>query len=212
MSTLKPVLRFLVITLVAYLILIFPWPGVHDGYRAAFMTMVHGIYGHIGENGSVRCEAVAITATADVDLYLGKRMPEAGNRIGEAPVTINSRNLGYAPFVFFVSLILATPIPWSRKWRSVVWGLVLLSLFVVFRVGLLIAFWFGAPTEIQLYDTGAFQGLLAKSYEFLVISPGGTFVVTALIWAVVTWRAKDIQTILAKVLPESATPDGRYQS
>lgn len=204
MSPLKPVLRFLVIMLVVYNIFIWPWPGVHHSYRAVFMTMVHGIFGSIGEEGTVVCEPIKMTATQDVDLYLG-------NRVGEAPVAINSRNLGYAPFAFFASLIVATPLPWTRKWRAAVWGVILLGLFVVFRIGLLIAYWFGAPTPIRLYDPGAFEGLIAKSHEFLVVSPGGTFIVTALIWAVVTWRAEDIQAMLAKVLPESATPDEPYQ-
>lgn len=115
-------------------------------------------------------------------------------------MAVSTANLGYAPIAFLIALVVATPIPWRRKWQSLVWGLILVEAFVVIRSGLLIAYWFGSPGEIRLYTPGAVSGwIIATAYEFLTHAPGASFLAPTLIWAAVTWRADDVRRLLDNV-------------
>ena len=200
MNVLKPIIRFCAITLFVYVLLVIRWPGVREAYRSVFMTTIQGVYAHFGAEGTVSCKPRDIKAKDDVDLYLG-------NLAGEAPVAVSSGTLGYAPLVFFAGLIVATPIPWRRRWRPAFWGFVFVNLFVILRTGIYLFYWFSTPSPVRLYTPGPFlRRLIDVAYEFLALSPGGTFIVTAIIWAAVTWRAEDVQTVLSTVRRDDSQP------
>ena len=164
---------FLVAVAVYAAIVLFPWSGPREAYRSLFTGSIHGVYGRIGSEGLVRCENLDIDALDDVNIYLGKRI---GRDIGEVPVAVSTARLGYAPLAFLIALVVATPIPWRRKWRSLAWGLLLVEAFVVFRSGLLIAYWFGSPSDVRIYTPGAVSGwIIGTSYELLAFAPGASF-------------------------------------
>lgn len=198
MHPLRTVGLFFLVALAVYSgIVLCPWSGPREGYRSVFIATIHGVYGRFGSEGLVQCEKLDIDAVDDVNLFLGKRM---GTRIGEIPVAVSTSRLGYAPIAFLIALVVATPIPWRRKWRSLAWGLVLVEAFVVIRSGLLIAYWFGSPGPIRLYTPGAVSGwIIATAYEFLALAPGASFLVPTLVWAAVSWRADDIRRLLETV-------------
>ena len=194
MHPLRTVGLFFLVALVVYFgIVLFPWSGPRDGYRSVFIATIHGVYGQFGAEGRVYCEKRDIDAIEDLDLFLG-------NRIGEIPVAVSTARLGYAPLAFLTALVVATPIPWRRKWGSLVWGLVLVEAFVVIRSGLLIAYWFGSPGPVRLYTPGVVSGwIIATAYEFLALAPGASFLVPTLVWAAVSWRADDVRRMLENV-------------
>lgn len=198
MHPLRTVGLFFLVALAVYTgIVLFPWSGPREGYRSVFIATIHGIYGRIGSEGVVRCENLDINAANDVNIFLGKRI---GARIGENPVGVSSAKLGYAPIAFLIALVVATPIPWRRKWRSLVWGLVLVEAFVVIRLGLWFAYWYGHPGQVRLYTPGAVSGwIIATAYEFLTHAPGASFLAPTIVWAAVTWRADDVRRMLENV-------------
>ena len=198
MQALKTVSLFFLVALVVYsAIVLIPWSGPREGYRSVFIATIHGVYGRFGAEGLVRCENRDIDAIEDVNIYLGKRI---GTRIGEVPVAVSTARLGYAPLAFLIALVVATPIPWRRKWRSLVWGLILVEAFVVIRSGLLIAYWFGSPGPVRIYTPGVVSGwIIGRAYEFLAQAPGASFLVPTLVWAAVSWRADDVRRMLNNV-------------
>lgn len=205
MRALRTVSLFFLVALVVYsAIVLFPWSGPRRGYRAVFIATIHGVYGRFGSQGLVRCEKRDIDAVDDVNIYLGKRI---GKRIGETPVAVSTARLGYAPLAFLVALVVATPVSWGRKWRSLAWGLVFVETFVVLRSGLLIAYWFGSPGEVRIYTPGEFSGwIIATAYELLAHAPGASFLIPTLVWVAVSWRADDVRKLLENVrFPKSAS-------
>ena len=195
MHHLRSVLVFFLVAVAVYAaIVLFPWSGPREAYRSLFTGSIHGVYGRFGSDGLVRCEKLDIDAMEDVTIYLGKRI---GTRIGEVPVAVSTARLGYAPLAFLIALVVATPIPWRRKWRSLAWGLVLVEAFVVFRSGLLIVYWYGSPGPVRIYTPGAVSGwIIGTSYELLALAPGASFLVPTLIWAAVSWRTEDVRRLL----------------
>ena len=207
MHQLRSVLVFFLVAVAVYAaIVLFPWSGPREAYRSLFIGSIHGVYGRFGSDGLVRCEKLDIDAMEDVTIYLGKRI---GTRIGEVPVAVSTARLGYAPLAFLIALVVATPIAWRRKWRSLAWGLVLVETFVVFRSGLLIIYWYGSPGPVRIYTPGAVSGwIIGTSYELLALAPGASFLVPTLIWAAVSWRTEDVRRLLENVgFPPSETSD-----
>ncbi|MCH8146750.1 MAG: hypothetical protein IH987_01990 [Planctomycetes bacterium] len=198
MRALRTVSLFFLVALVVYsAIVLFPWSGPRRGYRALFIATIHGVYGRFGSAGLVRCEKRDIDAIDDINIYLGKRI---GKRIGETPVAVSTARLGYAPLAFLVALVVATPVSWGRKWRSLAWGLVFVETFVVVRSGLLIAYWFGSPGDVRIYAPGEVSGwIIATAYELLAHAPGASFLIPTLVWVAVSWRADDVRKLLENV-------------
>ena len=198
MSLAKTVTLFLLITAGVYTVLVLPIPGVREAYRDGFLAVAQWVFHPFGQNGLVRFEPRTGDAEMDAVVTMGKR----GVYLGQ-PVAIDTGRVGYVPTVELIALVLATPIPWSRRWRALVLGLVLVSLFVVFRMWLVLLFTYSQDLPMRLYTPGPFWNkLLAGCNEFFFISPTCSFLVPALIWAVVSLRREDITRLLAK-------PDGQ---
>ncbi|MBU0718111.1 MAG: hypothetical protein KJ749_07680 [Planctomycetes bacterium] len=194
MPHLKTLLRFSSLALLVYVVLILPWPGVRETYRAGYCATGEFLFGRFGSSGVVRYEPRAKGGLEDVDVILGKRT-KLGT--GEAPVAMSTGRVGYVPAAVVVALILATPIPWRRKWRALVWGLVLVNLFVAFRSALQLLYWFSVPTPVQIHQPGPFwAAVLSAAYEFLFIAPACSFLVPVLVWAMVSFRPVNIDRII----------------
>ena len=201
MIPLKVIARFFVFTLVIYVLLIVRWPGVREAYRAAYCATGEALFGRFGSHGVVHFESRTGDKINDVDLVLGKRTPQG---IAEVPAEMSSGRIGYAPLAAVVALVLATPVPWPRRWQGLLWGFLLVNLFVVLRTGLRILFLYSAPSPIRLYEPGPFLSkLLASSYEFFFLAPACSFFVPAVVWVVVTVRSRDFDRILR---PQRASP------
>lgn len=194
MIPLRAIGRFFVLTVVIYVLLIVRWPGVREAYRAAYCATGETFLGRFGSDGVVRFEPRTDDQINDVDLVLGKRTAQG---IGEVPAEMSSGRVGYAPLAALVALVLATPVPWARRGRALLWGFILVNLFVMLRTALRILFLFSTPSPIRLYEPGPFLSkVLSCSYEFFFLAPACSFFVPAVVWVVVTVRSGDFDGIL----------------
>ena len=194
MLPLKAIGRFFILTLVIYVLLIVRWPGLREAYRATYCAAGEAVFGRTGSRGEVRFEPRPDDKINDVDLILGKRTTQG---IGEVPAEMSSGRVGYAPLAALIALVLATPVSWKRRGWALLWGFILVNVFVAWRTGLRILFLFSTPSPIRLYEPGPFLSkLLNASYEFFFLAPACTFFVPAVIWVVVTLRSGDFDRIL----------------
>ena len=204
MRPLKIIFRFFALALLLYVILIIPWPGAREGYRAIYQTAGRALFARFGAGGVVRYESRANDELYDLDVVLGKR------GVGEVPAKMDSRRVGYVPVAVIVALVLASPVPWGRKWRALVWGLALVNLFVMFRSILQLLYLYSNPSPVRLYELSPFwDTLLARTYELFFLAPACTSMVPALVWVVVTFRREDVHRVLRRTLPGmAAAPNG----
>ena len=102
----------------------------------------------------------------------------------------SSRYIGYSPTAIVITLILCTPIAWSRRGRAAIWGLLLVHGFIALRVSLtLAATGFGADKGYALFHPGPFlRGALSRAELVLSDDPTVSFVVPVFIWFLVTLR------------------------
>ena len=188
MPSLKAIGTFCLVALLAYMLLTVRWPGVPEAYRDLFLSTMRGLFETFGDKGLVNFDALADDVGNDAVITMGKRGVELGQG-----VAISSWMVGYVPTAELVALVLATPISWSRKWRALCWGLILVNLFVLFRFWLVLLFAYSQNVPYRQYVPGPFWAkVLAGSHEFFFVAPTCSFLVPVLIWIVVALRSEDV--------------------
>ncbi|MGB2987004.1 MAG: hypothetical protein WBE26_14115 [Phycisphaerae bacterium] len=195
---------------VIYLLLMVPWPGLMDGYRACFRAGANLLFEHSSTAGSVSFKpSSSIDDMKDTTLVLVKRKPVLmrGRRITpRGEMDISSIKTGYRPTAFLIALVLVTPIPWSRRWRALLFGLVLVNVFVAFRLALRILDAFSDPTVLALFSLGPFwKDMLRKVIKVLIVAPAGWYAVPAFIWLAVTFRRGDLANLFVPPQPSTGT-------
>ena len=115
----------------------------------------------------------------------------------------SSRLVGYWPTVWLIALIVAKPLPWSRKGLALIWGLLLVHGFIALRLSLTLAHGgFGAQKVYALFDLSPFwQDVLGRTETVMVTDPTASFVVPTLIWAVVAFRWSEWASLRESLLP-----------
>ena len=186
MSPLKRLSFFFIGCSLVYALLVVPWPGLLDAYRACFRAGGNVLFHSVGSAGSVLFKPIPSGDHArDTTLVLIKRRPHYAR--GE--LDIKSVYTGYRPTAFLIALVIATPIPWSRRWRALVWGLVWVNVFVALRVWLRLLDTFSDGNVLALYTFSPFwKSLLQALVKIIVEQPETHYMAPAFIWILVVFR------------------------
>ncbi len=190
------ILRFTLWLALIYGLLAAPWPGVQEAYSKVYMSVGNWAFKSFGSKGEVKFAPPSKPkGRSDIEVITKLR----GDRVeGWSPH--NTRLMGYLPTVEVIALILATPIPWRRRWKSLVLGLILSQAFVAARVLLCLFRWFSSDTPWQLFHPGPFwRDALFGTHEIVNISPTLSFVVPVFIWIIVTFRRADLDAAIAEI-------------
>ena len=186
----KPFAGFVIRLLMIYGVLCIPWPGVRRGYAALYRSAGNFLFGSFGSEGVVRLRpAHTGQGRFDSEIQVHKRgSPSTGTIPHESIMT------GYLPMAETIALVLATPIPWRRRWKALLYGVLLVNGFVALRMCIRLLYWFSVEQPWALYKPGLFWNkVLARVYEFIAVAPTCTFLVPVLIWILVTFRREDVR-------------------
>ncbi|MGB2987193.1 MAG: hypothetical protein WBE26_15090 [Phycisphaerae bacterium] len=127
----------------------------------------------------------------------GHRSREAG---GWITLGINSRQGAYLPTVVLASLILATPVPWSRRGVSLLLGLVLVHFFIVVRLTIVVlsAYFFmrgpNTGADASLFWTKVF----VAGVKFAATGQGLGYIVPTIIWVLVAIPRAHLKQVLSE--------------
>ncbi len=174
------VLRFAL----AYGALVLAWPLLAPAYRPLYCFQ-----GNLLFQGDARAQFQA-RGEDELDIQIRLTSPK---RPGSQGVMRNdSRYVGYLPTISLIALILATPIPWKRRRKALLAGLLLVSVFVSLRMALPVVREFSKESALQIYELGGFgTWVLGVAQRSLLRAPASWFVVPILIWIVVAFRRQD---------------------
>jgi hypothetical protein len=102
---------------------------------------------------------------------------------------LDSRGIGWVPTALTLALIVATPIPWKRRAVAVIWGILLIHLFIGFSVAVHI--WDESP-NVSLGNLSPFWQKISDGLDYtLIVQYGASFYVPVLIWIIVVFRLED---------------------
>ena len=208
MSLPRAIAGFCVRFLVVFVLLVAPWPGVAAGYASLFARGATVVFGSFGP---IRARFTPIADLTPGHLLPGVAPPIA-TEVLDTRIEVRTRDepeklrymrtsswqIGYRPTAFLVALVLASPIPWRRRARALLWGLLSINAYVALRLALTLMM----GLSVDGGDGAVFPlGSVSKqALEFvsnmIVIEFEGDHVLPAAIWFLVTFRRGDFATVL----------------
>ncbi len=187
----KLIAVFFLKLLVVYGLLMAPWPGLQDAYRRFFHITAQTTFGSFGSQGTVEFRPIYDDDTEGNDL--GAILEKKGVK-GVAAIAMRTRFVGYISTAVIIALVLATPIPWRRRARALLLGLVLVHLFIAVKL----VFWLldgytepGHP--LALYAPSPFwKSVIHETNLELTLAPATSYIVPVFIWIVATFTRKEL--------------------
>ena len=191
MLSVKQTYGFFVRLVLLYGLLAVPWPGLRAIYAAGYRAVGNALFGSFGRDGAVRFRPLTQgREQADTAIDLANRRRTQST----ATMGHSARLIGYLPTAEVVALILATPIAWRRRWKALLWGLLLVHGLIALRVTILLLYGFSSDQPCALYSPGPFwSDVLTKAYSLGAVWVSFTFVAPIFIWLLVTFRRIDLQ-------------------
>jgi len=192
----KPILRFFLLFAVVYGLLdLIPWPGINPAYMAFFRFTGNLLFRSTGPAGLVRFENQSPPDNPWATKITFKNLRTAAQTSADR---CNVRH-GYTAGSLLAALILATPVPWSRKWKSLLLGLLLTNIVLAFSMWLVIMDVFCGPPPIGQFAISPFwKSVLDSALRILALSPEVPFALPVLIWPLVTLRREDARRWLGQ--------------
>jgi hypothetical protein len=99
-----------------------------------------------------------------------------------------------------IALIMATPVQWRRRSWALLWGMLLIMLFILFSVAVFI---WNESTTVSLVTLSPVWKQIADALEYTLISQLGiSFSLPVLIWIAVLFRRQDFGRFAVGGWPE----------
>lgn len=133
-------------------------------------------------------------------IHSGKTVPD----YRYSYLTINMRSHGFMPTALLISLILASPVPFSRKKYACLAGIIIFNAYLFFKLYVFVidhlyAFWLkSAPVVINFSQSNLFS--LVNSIINTNAPTGSAIALALVLWIALTFRANDMDSILNSLI------------
>jgi len=195
----KGVVRFFCLFLLAFGLLMVPWPRLGRAYTRFYSAGAALLFGSFGATGSVTFEPSSNSEYyMNITLY-NRARPGPGGGIATIQTRHNSRHAGYMYAAFLAALILATPIRWRRKGWALLWAMFLIHGFVALQLALRIYHAF-SNKALSMFELSPFcNRILSITHQVFAVNVTFGFVVCVFIWILVCFRRRDWANITSRV-------------
>ncbi len=190
----KAILGFSLRLVVVYLLLLPPWPLFSDAYGVFFKSLGETVFAESNTR-----QEFSFETPADSQQFLPMRVVIVNQslmaRDGSGPVRnldFSAWDFGWRPTMLNFALILATPIPWSRRWLVLIAGCALIHLLML--ITLRVCIWTESAEIGLLTFTPPWRMVAAGLREALITQL--SFAGPVLVWLLVTFRREDGAAIL----------------
>lgn len=206
----KLVLGFLLRFILIYGLFIILWFNWGEFYAEFFRESGNRLFGSYGSQGIVRFRPYQPTnnrSVSDTKVIIANRATNQktlnikGHLFTQSKsINMSSRHVGYASTVLLLTLILATPIAWKRKGWVLLWGMILIHVFIVLRLTIGLLFLFSHNFQLAVISFSPFwHNVLRVSSEIFIIHLEMNYIVPITLWILVTFRRSDWQILVHKL-------------
>lgn len=192
----KLIIGFFIRFILLYGVLMGLWPVAYDTYGVFFKGGTELLYGSLGSSRAVQLRPLPPSERLDEnDTQL---VFKTGASRNWRSTKISVRDIGYLSTTVLVGLIVATPIPWRRRVRALLAGMVLLHGVIALRLGILIAALFDRTSPAPWITPDTFWGKAVDAgiVRFSLGQPIA-YIVSILIWMLVSLHRDDLTMILS---------------
>jgi hypothetical protein len=186
----KGIVRFLCLFLLAFGLLMAPWPRLGGVYTRFYSAGAAFLFGSFGSTGIVTFEPLHDSEhDLHVTLYNRARLAADGD-IARIRTRHSSRHAGYMYAAFLTALILATPMIWRRKGWGLFWGMILIHGFVASKLALRLFHAFN-NRPLSMFALNPFcRRVLSVTHKAVAINVTFGFVVCVFVWILVSFRRR----------------------
>ncbi len=194
LTLIKPrkLILFFSLFVVFYGLLMAPWPGLLSAYSKCYHTGASFFFNSFGSKGIVRF--FVTEDKKNIELYFATidQIARKEMKSDDIPgISYSYHTLDYTSVVFMLALIFATPVPPKRKIISIISGLILVHLFIAFKLAMMILHSF-IDEPFLMFDFSPFWELMIYIAYRNNFNVTFSFMISAIIWILVTFRFKDI--------------------
>ncbi len=217
----KDVVRFAIIVVVAYTGLTLSWSTLDRAYASWFRSTGNIVFSQFWLWSEAKVQFVDLHADdmrAQVNAKLPGSLPTnfklpkhdgvqdtllmLRNKNTPADVGFlrtSSRILGYTPLAILIALVLATPTKWIRKLWMMLWGMLLVHLFIAVRISvILLQDGYAADKAYALFHPGPFmQDVFDRGKTILADNPTFSYLASVFLWLMV-WIGLEIWSSMGK--------------
>ena len=196
---------FLVRLVILYVILLLPWPGFTEAYVACFCAIGRTAFACDNPQRELTFETPEPRSPRprDTRVVIVNRALMAPD--GSGPVrnlNFDAWRLGWTPTALLIALILASPVPWRRRWRALVLGLVFVNGVIVATLGVAIL---NESKEVSLLTLTPFWRTVLNGCKMMLTNQI-SLLAPVLIWILVTFRREDLVRMRNQFARPASTP------
>ena len=202
----KYIIRSVCLFLIAYGLLMAPWPGLATAYTKAYRASAAFMFKSFGSKGVVLFRQSSDTKN-DVEMlfFHRDRVDPDGQLVPLGRIPHNTRYYGYMPTAFLIALVLATPIPLKRKGRALFWAMVIIHALLVLKLVVWVLFGFSHKQVSVLVLSPFWNRVFVLAADIFLQNLTFALIVSFSIWILVTFRREDWPWILMQKMAPSKT-------
>ncbi len=184
----RTLLRFFVLLVLIYALLILPWPGVDRGYLVCVCAVGNQFFGTIAKEGTVVFDSHPTN-----NWLCSQTLTHRGT--GKFARRLSLVRPDYLATALVVALVLATPISWRRKSIALLLGLLLIDAFVFWRLWLGLVDTFSDHQLALIRFTPFWKETVRLAVHIFIGSIEASFIVPVFVWILVTFRRGDLERL-----------------
>ncbi len=194
----KRIIRCFCLFLLAFGLLMAPWPRLGRVYTRFYSAGAALLFGSFGSTGIVTFEPLHDSEhDLHVTLYNRARLAPDGD-IARIRTRHSSRHAGYMYVAFLAALILATPIPPKRKGWALFLGIILINGLIASQLAIRILHAFhNRPLSMFVMSTFS-KRVLSITHQAFAVNVTFGFVICVFIWILVCFRRRDWAKIVSE--------------
>lgn len=183
----RQIAAFFIRLLVIYGLLLILWPGVKPTYAGIFSAQGNLVFRSLIPRGPVYLRPMVPPSAGvfDTEIHLLNLRSGAGGMIPA------SSRRAYAQTILLVSLVLATPLPWWRRFTALVWGLILVDVAITCKLFVAVLHGFSDSHVRLLVPAPPWDRILPLANQLVANDIVTLFIVPVFIWILVTFRRTD---------------------
>lgn len=172
-----------------------PWESLRVRYGRTFAAVAHFLlYRAWGDGPIAGSDAIVQVQYAppasdprrDVSIQVANRR-QLHSMSDVAVARVSARHMGYVPVGTFLSSMIVTPLAWRRRLKGILWGLLVIHLFIALRIVVLLVSLFSSEGPQQLFHPGRpGAASLRLLTTILTESPTVTYAVPVFLWFGIT--------------------------
>lgn len=190
----RPILSFIVVFIIVFPLLMFALPYLRSPYASFFQKTGNFFFKNFVNNSESLQRDVKIFRTSDkkrilqIDIGFKDIRVEGGNMMAKL-TEIDTQKEGLVPFLFLISLILASPIKLKKKAKALLYGALLLHIWILFKFNMQILDNFNYPNLVFIDLPFPFDSFVYYFNAFIrVTGASSALVIPIIFWVIVAYE------------------------